>query len=257
MTDHIMTDHIRITRQDRITTLVIDREDKKNAITQDMYAAMADALNDFAGDDTARVFVITGVADVFTAGNDLKDFAMGPRDHDTPPVLRFLAAIRDCPKPVVASVNGLAIGIGLTMLLHCDLVYAAERATFSAPFVRLGLVPEAASSMLLPATVGMAIANDILLTGRTLDAAEALDFGLIARVFPDADLDAGVAAIAAGVAAMAPTALRESKALIRSRKDQITQQMAAESQVFAAQLKSADFAESVAAMMQKRPPVYK
>lgn len=252
-----MTDHIRITTQDRITTLVIDREDKKNAITQDMYAAMADALNAFAGDDNPRVFVITGVSDVFTAGNDLKDFATGPRDHDTPPVLKFLAAIRDCPKPVIASVNGLAIGIGLTMLLHCDLVYAGESATFSAPFVKLGLVPEAASSMLLPATVGMAIANDILLTGRTLNAAEALDFGLIARVFPDAELDANVAEIAANVAAMAPTALRESKALIRNQKDRITEQMAAEGQVFAAQLRSADFAESVAAMMQKRAPVYK
>ena len=252
-----MSDHIRITTQDRITTLTIDRQDKKNAITQVMYAAMADALNEYGETDNARAFVITGAGDMFTAGNDLQDFATGPRDHDTPPVLRFLAAIRDCPKPVIAAVNGPGIGIGLTMLLHCDLVYAGESATLSAPFVKLGLVPEAASSLLLPAQVGMAVANDLLLTGRTMPADEALRVGLVARIFPDADLIPETMKIAAGVAASAPTALVQSKALIRNQKERIAEVMQTEGKIFAAQLKSPDFAESVAAMMQKRAPVYK
>ena len=252
-----MSNHIRIDTQDRVTTLTIDRQDKKNAITQAMYAAMADALNTYGETDDARAFIITGAGDMFTAGNDLQDFSTGPRDAETPPVLRFLAAIRDCPKPVIAAVNGPGIGIGLTMLLHCDLVYAGESATVGAPFVKLGLVPEAASSVLLPAQVGMAIANDILLTGRTLSADEALRFGLVARVFPDADLMAEVGKIAAGVAASAPTALVQSKALIRNQKEHIAEVMLTEGKIFGAQLKSPDFAESVAAMMQKRAPVYK
>ena len=252
-----MSEHIRISTQDRITTLTIDRQDKKNAITQAMYAAMADALNAYAETDDARAFIITGAGDMFTAGNDLQDFSTGPRDAKTPPVLRFLAAISGCPKPVIAAVNGPGIGIGLTMLLHCDLVYAGESATMSAPFVKLGLVPEAASSLLLPAQVGMAIANDVLLTGRTLTADEALRFGLAARVFPDADLMAETLKIAASVAASAPTALIQSKALIRNQKERIAEVMQEEGKIFAAQLKSPDFAESVAAMMQKRAPVYK
>lgn len=252
-----MSDHIRITTQDRVTSLTIDRQDKKNAITQAMYAAMADALNTYAETDDARVFLITGAGDMFTAGNDLKDFSTGPRGEETPPVLRFLAAIRDCPKPVMAAVNGPGIGIGLTMLLHCDLVYAGESATLSAPFVKLGLVPEAASSMLLPAQVGMAVANDILLTGRTLTAEEALRFGLVARVFADEVLMAQVNKIAQAVAASAPTALVQSKALIRNQRDLVERQMIAEGKIFSQQLKSPDFAESVAAMMQKRAPVYK
>lgn len=252
-----MSEHIHINTQDRVTTLTIDRQEKKNAITQAMYGAMADALNAYGAAADARAFVITGAGEMFTSGNDLKDFSTGPRDEETPGVLRFLAAIRDCPKPVIAAVNGPGIGIGLTMLLHCDLVYAGESATLSAPFVKLGLVPEAASSILLPAQVGMAAANDILLTGRTLTAHEALGFGLVARVFGDDVLMAEVDKIAAGVAASAPTALVQSKALIRNQRERIADQMMTEGKIFSQQLKSADFAESVAAMMQKRAPVYK
>lgn len=251
-----MTDHILIEQDNRVTTLTINRADKKNALTQAMYGAMADALIAYGEDNDQRAFVITGAGDMFTAGNDLQDFAMGSREDDTPPVVRFLNAIRDCPKPVIAAVNGPAIGVGLTMLLHCDLSYAGKSATFSAPFVKLGLVPEAASSMLLPASLGMAVANDILLAGRTLSAEEAHHYGLISRVFEDSALLSEVQKIAATIAGYAPNALRKSKALIRTQRETVAAHMLTEGMEFAAQLKSPDFAESVAAMMEKRAPNY-
>ncbi len=250
-----MSKHIHIRTENGITRLTMSRADKKNALTQDMYAAMADALAAYASDTGARAFVITGDGDVFTAGNDLQDFSVS-EPTEMPPVARFLSEIRDCPKPVIAAVNGPAIGVGLTMLLHCDLVYAAQSARFSAPFVKLGLVPEAASSLLLPASVGMAVANDILLAGRTLNAQEAHHYGLVSRVFEDAELAAAVEEIAATIAGSAPSSLKRSKELIRNRRDQIADHMATEGKAFAHQLKSSDFSESVAAMMEKRPPVY-
>ncbi len=252
-----MNQDIIISTEDRVTTLTISRTDKKNAITQSMYAAMADAIIDYGSDENARAFVITGDGDMFTAGNDLQDFSTGGGSKDEiPPVSRFLYAVRDCPKTVLAAVNGPAIGVGLTMLLHCDLVYAGRSATFNAPFVKLGLVPEAASSLLLPAAVGMAVANDILLAGRTLDAEEALRFGLIARIYPDAELQQAVHQIALHIAGSAPNALKQSKLLIRNQREKIADQMHAEAKLFVAQLNSPDFAESVAAMMEKRTPVY-
>jgi enoyl-CoA hydratase/carnithine racemase len=251
-----MSDTISIQTQDRVTTLTINRPSKRNAITQDMYGKMAAALQDYASSDAQRAFLITGAEDYFTAGNDLQDFSTASHSRDLPPVALFLNAISECPKPVIAAVNGPAIGIGLTMLLHCDLVYAAESATFTAPFVKLGLVPEAASSLLLSASVGMAVANDVLLAGRSLSAEEAHNYGLIARVFPDADLAAEVAAIAAHVANSAPQAMRLSKSLIRTNREEVALQMAKEAEHFVAQLKSPEFAEVVAAMMQKRPPSF-
>lgn len=251
-----MTDHIQITTQDRVTLLRISRPEKKNAITQDMYAAMAEAIESYDKSDDARAFIITGGGDMFTAGNDLQDFSTDDADDAEPPVARFLRAVRDCEKPLIAAVNGPAIGVGLTMLLHCDLVYAAQSATFGAPFVKLGLVPEAASSLLLPAAVGMAVANDILLAGRTLTAEEAVSFGLVARVFADDELAGAVRKIGQHVAASAPNAVKFSKQLIRGDRAEIERQMESEAKLFVAQLKSAEFLESVSAMMQKRQPVY-
>ncbi len=251
-----MSDSITLQTQGQVTILTIDRPKKRNAITQEMYGAMADALKAYEVTDEQRAFVITGAEDYFTAGNDLQDFSMADHTADLPPVARFLEAISTCTKPVIAAVNGPAIGIGLTMLLHCDLVYAADSATFTAPFVKLALVPEAASSMLLSASVGMAVANDILLAGRTLTAGEAHDYGLISRVFTDADLQGGVAEIAAHVAASAPEAIKFSKSLIRHQRDQVAAQMQAESELFIGQLKSPEFSEVVTAMMQKRTPKF-
>lgn len=252
-----MTDQILINTQNRVTTVTINRSEKRGAINQAMYAAMADALTQYGNDDDVRALVITGTGEYFTSGNDLADFSTGGDGDELPPVARFLDAIQTCEKPVIGAVNGPAIGVGLTMLLHCDLVYAAEPATFAAPFVGLGLVPEAASSMLLPAAVGMAVANDVFLTGRALTSEEALKFGLVARVFTEEEFSEKVQALALAVANSAPTAMKRSKALIRYNRDEITAHMHAESHVFREQLLSPDFAESVAAKMQKRPAVFK
>ena len=251
-----MIENIQITTADRVTTLTIARPEKRNAITQAMYTAMADALEHYATSDDSRAFVITGADEYFTSGNDIRDFSMGDQGDATPPVLRFLTAISHCPKPVIAAVNGPAIGVGVTMLLHCDLVMAAAGATFSTPFVQLGLVPEAGSSMLLPAAVGMAVANEMLLAGRVLDATEAVNFGLASRVFSSADLLGKVHATAINVAASAPNSMKETKGLIRHGRDQMLEQMQKESVLFAAQLKSTEFAEVVQAKMLKRMPIF-
>lgn len=255
-----MTDYIRIEQGDRLITVTFNRPEKRNAITQEMYQAMADAVNGYAADNENRALMITGVGAgdgaYFTAGNDLQDFAMGSRSEGLPPVVQFLHAIKDCPKPLIAAVNGPAIGVGLTLTLHCDLVYAAQSATFSAPFVKLGLVPEAASSMLLPAAIGMAAANDVFMTGRTLTSDEALRMGLVSRVFDDGDFHACALELARTVADAAPNAMRHAKALVRSQNAAITERMNAESEIFATQLQSPEFSESVAAMMAKRPAVY-
>lgn len=251
-----MTDHIKVTHENRVTTIRLSRPNKMNAITHEMYSAMADAIIEYGETDQSRALVITADGNMFTAGNDLADFSSGKKGDGTPPVLKFLLSIKDCPKPVLAAVNGPAIGIGLTMLLHCDLVYAADTAKFSAPFVSIGLVPEAASSMLLPATVGMAVANDLFFTGRQLTAEEALSFGLVARVFPKDELEHAVSQIARQVAQSAPNALKRSKKLVRFQRDKVSEQMKTEGVFFAEQLKSSDFAESIRAMQEKRAPVF-
>ena len=252
-----MTDHITQSLENRVLTLTINRPERKNALTQAMYGALADAINAANDDKAIRAIIITGEGDMFTAGNDLTDFASdSERSSGEPPVTRFLNGIRDAETPLIAAVNGPAVGVGLTMLLHCDLVYAARSATLSAPFVKLGLVPEAASSLLLPEAVGQAVANDIFMTGRALSADEALQFGLVARVFDDTELADGVGEIALHVANSAPNALRLTKSLVRHRGSEIAAQMEREGKLFSDQLGSPDFAESVAAMMQKRAPVY-
>ena len=258
-----MSEFIRIDTQDRVQTITIARPEKKNAITQDMYKAMADAIDAYGANDDIRALVLTGEGDYFTSGNDVKDFAVrgmpkpGADPSELPGVMHFLRAVSTCPKPLIAAVNGPGIGIGLTVLLHCDLVYAAKGATLSAPFVRLALVPEAASSLLLSQSVGMAVANDILLAGRTLSADEALSFGLVARVFDDNELMEEVSKIAAHVAASSPTSLKRSKELIRYQQDVVAQRIMHEGKIFAEQLQTEDFKESAMALMQKRRPVYK
>jgi enoyl-CoA hydratase/carnithine racemase len=184
------TKHVVVGRDGAVLTIAMNRPEKKNALTHAMYGAMADALASAAADASVRVILITGSGDAFTAGNDLGDFLNTPPAGAESPVLRFLAALSTAEKPVVAAVNGLAIGIGTTMLLHCDLVYAARSAVFSAPFVNLALVPEAASSLLLPRRIGHAKAAELFLLGGRMNAAEAEASGLVAAVFDDAALGA-------------------------------------------------------------------
>ncbi|MEM5516118.1 enoyl-CoA hydratase-related protein [Henriciella sp. AS95] len=250
-----MTEHIKTTTQDRILTIMINRPERKNALTQAMYGAMADAIKDANSDKGVRAIVITGNGDLFTAGNDLTDFAAGMEEGE-PPVQRFLNTIRDAEKTIIAAVNGPAIGVGLTMLLHCDIAYAAETADFRAPFTALGLVPEAGSSMLLPLTVGNSMANEILLAGRALSAEEALSCGLVSRVLPAGKVVEAAMKCAGKIAASAPQATRLAKTLIRHNRDAVAAQMQAEGKIFSAQLKSPEFAEAAAAFMQKRAPVF-
>ncbi|PIE13347.1 MAG: enoyl-CoA hydratase [Rhodobacterales bacterium] len=251
-----MSAHIRVEQDGAVVWVTIDRQDNKNALTQEMYGALADALVAYGADDSQRVMVITGAGDMFTAGNDLGDFATGDRADEEPPVWRFLGAIRDCEKPLIAAVNGAGVGVGLTLLLHCDLVCMALTARVSAPFARLALVPEAASSLLLPATVGMAMANDILLAGRELTAAEAVQFGLASRIYPDGELMAEVGALAKAMAGASPRSLAGSKRLIRMGREEVAERMLVESKLFRDRLLSPDFAESIAAMKEKRAPIY-
>lgn len=250
-----MIDFIRTERDGRILTIAIDRPDKKNALTHAMYAAMAAGLEAAHADAQIRCVIVTGAGDSFTAGNDLGDFAAG-LPEGKPPVVRFLEAIVHCDKPVLAAVNGPAVGVGLTMLLHSDLVYASETATFRSPFPHLGVVPEAGSSLLLPMAVGNAWANDIFIAGRVLTAQEALSAGLVSRVFPAAIFMDECRRIAAVVAAQAPNAMRETKRLIRANRAAVIERMAREGAIFNAQLKSPEFMTAAMAYMQKRLPEF-
>lgn len=250
-----MSQFVRVEVHERLMTITLDRPEVKNALTHEMYAAVADALAKAEGSDEVRCVVITGSGDVFTAGNDLGDFAK-PLPEGTWPAGRFLEVLRDMDTPVVAAVNGAAIGVGLTMLLHCDLAFAAESATFSAPFTRVGVVPEAGSSLLLPRALGNAWANDILLAGRVLTAADALVAGLVSRVVPADELEDVARGVARQVATLAPNSTRESKRLIRADRDQIAERMERETKAFRAQLSSAEVAESLLAIREKRQPIF-
>lgn len=250
-----MSEFVHIEQIDRVLVVTLDRQAQKNALTHDMYAAMADALERADKSDDIRALMFTAKGDMYTAGNDLGDFAR-PMPEGKPPVVRFLENLRDVETPVIAAVNGHAVGVGLTMLLHCDLSFASKEASFRAPFAQVGLVPEAASSMLLPLSVGMAMANDILLAGRILSAEEALDAGLVSRLYAPEELHQEALNASHEIAAMAPNAMKESKRLIRANREAITNHMKLEGKAFMAQLQSAEFMEAAAAFMQKRKPVF-
>jgi enoyl-CoA hydratase/carnithine racemase len=228
--------------QGRIAQVTIDRPSKKNALTQPMYQRMADALLEADSDPDVGALVITGVDDVFTAGNDLADFAAGNSLDETH---RFLEAVSTVHVPVIAAVNGLAIGVGLTLLLHCDLVFVEPTADLSAPFVGLGLVPEAASSLLLPRVIGERRASEVFLTGRHVTGAEAVEWGL-ANAVASPVLPAALEA-AERVAAQPHAAARASKALLRSDELTVQGRMAEEMAAFADALKGPEFAAVMAA----------
>ncbi len=201
-----------------VMTIRFDRQEKKNAMTAAMYAAAAEAIERAAADDDIRALLFLGRED-FSAGNDIADFLAAGAMHaaiEDLPVVRFLRALVACEKPVIAGVNGVAVGIGTTLLLHCDGVVAGASARFALPFVPLGLVPEAGSSMLLPMTVGRNRASWLLLSGERFGAEEARAMGLIAEVVSDSDVEARARAMAAQLAALPPNAMRTTKRLIRS-----------------------------------------
>ncbi|MAK65262.1 MAG: enoyl-CoA hydratase [Maricaulis sp.] len=252
-----MSELVLVETADRIRTITFNRPEKKNALTQDMYSAAADALDSANDDPSVRVCILTGTQGVFTAGNDIVDFTQRPPnfgEHDTPPVRKFMLALLNCQKPVIAAVDGLAIGIGVTLLLHCDLVVASDRAIFKTPFVDLALAPEFASSQLMPRIFGHAVAAELLLLGDTWDANRARETGLVNRVTPADKLAETAGFMAAILAAKAPSSLKASKALMRQPVESIEDRMDRENTIFANQLQSPEFAEAAAAFLERRAP---
>lgn len=248
-----MSDDILVSRDGALLQLRFNRPDKKNAITSAMYAALADALEQAEADAAVRVVILAAEGDSFTAGNDLKDFmAVATAGGDDLPVYRFLTALSTFAKPVVAAVRGNAIGIGTTLLLHCDQVVAAPDARFSLPFVDLALVPEAASSMLLPRLVGPQLAARHLMLAEPFGSEEALRYGLVAEISEDAE--GAAEAIAKRLAAKPPEALRIAKALIRADDEPVADRIAREGKAFGERLKSAEAAEAFRAFFEKRAP---
>ncbi|VVB43105.1 Enoyl-CoA hydratase [Beijerinckiaceae bacterium RH AL1] len=240
----------------KVLTLTIDRPEKKNALTNDMYGQLADALGAARTDDAVRCVVITGAGDTFTAGNDLGDFARvasGDLKQLDRHVHRVLDVLATFEKPVVAAVPGLAVGIGTTMLLHCDLVFLAETALLSTPFVDLALVPEAASSLLLQERIGYARAFSMFALGERVDAARALAWGLANRVVKGDELQATAQAAAQALAARPPGAVVATKALMRDRA-RLQAQIAREGEAFAGRLASPEAREAFTAFAERRKP---
>ena len=250
-----MTDHILHSTADRVLTLQLNRPEKKNALTVAMYQSLADHLAAAEVDPAVRVVVIRGTDDCFTAGNDLMDFMQNPPTGDDSSVGQFLRAIAAIRKPLVAIVEGLAIGIGTTLLLHCDLVYAGSQARFKLPFVNLGLCPEAASSLLLPRLAGTAKASELLLLGREFGAEEAVAMGLANAAYPSEALVGKAMETVLQLASQPPEAVRVSKELIRGRdREEIAEVMKVEFEQFLGRLMSPEAAEAFQAFAEKRVP---
>lgn len=241
--------------KDGIARIEIDRPDKKNALTAAMYQAMADAIHAAEADAKVRVLLIHGKPGLFTAGNDLQDFLDHPPRDDQRPVFQFLYAISQAQKPIIAAVAGAAVGIGTTMLLHCDLVYAAPNARLQLPFVNLGLVPEAASSLLLPALIGYQRAAELLLLGEPFSAQKARDIGLVTEVVPEDQLFDTAMAQAKKLAGKPAASLRLTKRLMKQgQAAAVAQRIKLESGHFAERLDSPEAKEAFSAFLEKRKP---
>jgi len=247
--------HIKTETTDRVMRIEIARTDKKNALTQDMYRAMSQALAAADADAQVRAILIHGTKDCFTAGNDLKDFL--DRDPHAGPAASFdfISGLPKVAKPLIAAVGGAAVGVGTTMLLHCDLVYAAPGARFQMPFVPLGLVPEAASSLLLPMIAGYQRAAELLMLGQPFGADKALAAGFVTEIVPEDRLLEHARAAAAAVAALPPASVRLTKQLMkRQLREAIAAQMQEEGRVFAERLQSGEAKEAMNAFFEKRKP---
>jgi len=252
-----MSDLVTVETSEGVRTIRWNRPQKKNALLREMYTAAAEAIETGEADKEVRVFVLGGQPGLFTAGNDLVDFMEAPPligGAEMPPVERFMRALMTAEKPVIAEVDGLAIGIGTTLLMHCDLAYASENAAFKAPVVDLALAPEFASSLLFPARLGRAAASDLLMLGSVWSAVRAREAGLITDIFPSASLANDVHEKALALAAKSPGAVRKAKALMMTRDEPVEDRMKREGGIFAEMLQSPEFAEAVGAFMERRAP---
>ena len=242
------------TQTGSVLEIQFNRPEKKNALTRAMYAAVVDAFQQADRDASIRAVLLTGAGDTFCSGNDIRDFqtraATNEETHDSP----FLTALSSLTKPMVAAVNGPAIGVGTTMLAHADIVVAARSATFRMPFTSLGLVPEAASSLLFPRLVGHQRASALLLLGDALDAETARDWGFVNQVVANEDLMTAARGVAARMAALPPAAMRMTKHLIKNGRDDVPGRIAEEMVLFKQRLRSPEAAEAFQAFVEKRKP---
>ena len=238
-----------------VATIEIARPEKKNALTVEMYQEMAEALVAAREDAAVRAVLIGGQPGIFTSGNDLEDFMRRPRQGEDSPVFRFMRALVDCDKPVVAAVTGAAIGIGTTMLLHCDFVYVADDARLAMPFASLGLVPEFASSLTVPALMGQRRAAEKLLLGDPFSAETAVECGIANAVLPAGEVMAHARRVAERFNALPPGAVREAKRLMRaSLREAILAQIRIEGVAFGERLQSPEAKEAFQAFFEKRKP---
>ena len=238
-----------------VATIEIARPEKKNALTMAMYSAMAEALTAANADAAVRAVLITGQPGCFTSGNDLEDFMQRPPQGEASPVTRFMQALLACEKPVVAAVTGAAVGIGTTLLLHCDLVYVSDEARLAMPFVSLGLVPEFASSLIIPALMGHARATEKLMLGEPFSGSDAVDCGIANAVLPAGEVVNHARRMAERFNALPPSAVSETKRLMRAPlRAQVQQVMAAEGELFRQRLRSPEAMEAFQAFFQKRKP---
>jgi len=238
-----------------VATIEIARPEKKNALTQAMYQAMADALTAANADAAVRAVVITGQPGIFTSGNDIDDFVQRPPQGTDSPVFAFMQALIGCEKPVIAAVTGAAIGIGTTLLLHCDFVYVSDEARLAMPFVSLGLVPEFGSSLLVPRLLGHVRAAEKLLLGDPFTGADAVDCGIANAVLPAGEVVNHARRMAERFNALAPSAVRETKRLMRAGQlEQLQATLLVERDAFGARLRSPEAQEAFQAFFQKRAP---
>lgn len=250
-----MSQYLSIERDAGLLTLRMQRPDKKNALTRAMYAGMAEALDEAACDSSVRVVMLTGGEHCFTSGNDVADFLQAPPSGLNSEVFQFMRALFDFPKPVVAAVAGPAVGIGTTLLLHCDLVYVSRDAQLKMPFVNLGLCPEYGSSLILPRLVGHARAAELLLLGQSFSGEQAAAWGIANQVLDDgaATLDKA-REMARRFLQLAPSALADSKRLMRAPdREQLRQVIEEEGALFGQRLRSPEAIEALTAFMQRRP----
>lgn len=254
-----MNEAVHVNTERGVMTVTLNRPEKRNALTGAMYNALEQAMRDASADDTVRVVLLQAEGEHFCAGNDLQDFGTkGARAaaEGTSPAMQFIRFMLDFDKPLVAAVRGSAVGIGTTVLLHCDLVLASDSARFALPFTRLGLVPEFGSSLILPLLAGRVMASHVLLTGETFDTDRALQLGIVSQAVADAELDAAAAQRADELAELPPQAIKATKALINSQpyKEQLREAVAREGAAFAKGLASAEHQEAVSAFFEKRRP---
>ena len=238
-----------------VATIEIARPEKKNALTQAMYQAMAEAVNAAREDSAVRALLITGQPGVFTAGNDLEDFMQRPPQGADSPVFRFMRALLECDKPVVAAVTGAAVGIGTTLLLHCDLVYVSDEARLAMPFVSLGLVPEYASSLLVPQLMGHVRAAEKLLLGEPFTPEQAVEYAIANAVLPAGEVLNHARRVAERFNQLPPGAVQQAKQLLRApQRALVVETIRREGELFAKRLRSPEAMEAFQAFFQKRKP---